>query len=191
MPEELEGDLRGTVVWGADMRGSTFRDVDLTGTRITHSALVDVEVDARVERLVVNGVDVTAYVAERAPWHPLRTTGEARAVWSERRAAVTAFLADVADDALAGTVDVLENGPHTVRQCVQVVFEETFWHLRDATPRPHRAGRTTLRSTPPSMPSTRAMPVYCHSAQSPLGRSGPMRRCQRGRSTPSPRSRLG
>ena len=73
MPEEFEGDLAGSVFWGADMKGSTFRDVDLTGTRISHAWLVDVQIDALVDRLVVNGVDVTAYVNERDPWYPLRT----------------------------------------------------------------------------------------------------------------------
>ena len=30
MPQEFEGDLAGAVFWGADMKGATFRDVDLT-----------------------------------------------------------------------------------------------------------------------------------------------------------------
>jgi hypothetical protein len=72
MPEEFGGDLAGSVFWGADLRGSRFRDVDLTGTRISHAWLVDVDIDALVDRLVVNGVDVTDYVNERDPWYPLR-----------------------------------------------------------------------------------------------------------------------
>ena len=73
MPEEFEGDLAGSVFWGADLSRALFRDVDLTGTRISHAWVVDVEIDAWVERLVVNGVDVTDYVNERDPWHPLRS----------------------------------------------------------------------------------------------------------------------
>lgn len=73
MPEELEGDLAGAVVWGADLTGARFRDVDLTGVRISHAWVVDVEIDALVDGLVVNGVDVTAYVNERDPWYPLRS----------------------------------------------------------------------------------------------------------------------
>jgi hypothetical protein len=73
MPEEFEGDLAGAVFWGADLRGAHFRDVDLTGATISHARVVDVDIDATVDHLVVNGVDVTAYVNERDPWHPLRS----------------------------------------------------------------------------------------------------------------------
>ena len=73
MPEEFEGDLAGAVFWGADLQGATFRDVDLSGARISHARLVDVGIDALVERLVVNGVDVTAHVNEHDPWYPLRS----------------------------------------------------------------------------------------------------------------------
>lgn len=72
MPEEFEGDLAGSVFWGADLSGARFRDVDLTGARISHAWFVDVEVDAQIDRVVINGVDVTTYVNERDPWHPLR-----------------------------------------------------------------------------------------------------------------------
>lgn len=72
MAEEFEGDLAGSVFWGADLRGATFRDVDLTGVSISHAWLVDVSIDALVDRVVINGVDVTDYVNERDPWYPLR-----------------------------------------------------------------------------------------------------------------------
>jgi hypothetical protein len=72
MPEEFEGDLAGAVFWGADLSGALFRDVNLTDAKITHSWLVDVDIDALVERCVINGVDVTAYVNERDRWYPLR-----------------------------------------------------------------------------------------------------------------------
>ena len=73
MAPEFEGDLAGAVFWGADLRGARFRDVNLTGATISHAWVVDVEIDALVERLVVNGVDVTAYVNAQDPWHPLRS----------------------------------------------------------------------------------------------------------------------
>ncbi len=88
MPEEFEGDLSGAVFWGADLRGARFRDVDLTGVRISHALLFDVEIDAMVDKLVVNGVDVTAYVNERDRWQPLRSLLRAsspqdmRAAWA-------------------------------------------------------------------------------------------------------------
>ncbi len=72
MPEEFEGDLTGAVFWGADLSGATFRDVNLTNATISHAWLVNVNIDALVETVVVNGVDVTAFVNERDPWYPLR-----------------------------------------------------------------------------------------------------------------------
>jgi hypothetical protein len=72
VPEEFEGDLTGAVFWGADLTGARFRDVNLSGARISHAWLMDVDIDALVERMVINGVDVTTYVNERDPWYPLR-----------------------------------------------------------------------------------------------------------------------
>jgi len=72
MPEEFEGDLAGAVFWDADLSGARFRDVNLTDAKISHAWLVNVDIDALVEKLVVNGVDVTAYVNERDQWYPLR-----------------------------------------------------------------------------------------------------------------------
>lgn len=89
MPTELEGDLTDAVVWGADMSRARFRDVNFTGARISHAWVVDVEIDAYVERLVVNGVDVTDYVNERDEWYPVRAMIRAsdpdglRAAWDE------------------------------------------------------------------------------------------------------------
>ncbi|MGB0112298.1 MAG: DinB family protein [Ilumatobacteraceae bacterium] len=74
MAEEFEfQDLSGSVFWGVDLRRSTFRDVDLTGARISHARLVDVSVDAEIDQVVINGVDVTAYVNERDEWFTLRS----------------------------------------------------------------------------------------------------------------------
>ena len=72
MPEEFEGDLAGAVFWGADLSGARFRDVNLTDATISHAWLVNVDIDALVDTVVINGVDVTAYVNERDPWYPLR-----------------------------------------------------------------------------------------------------------------------
>jgi uncharacterized damage-inducible protein DinB len=73
VPEEFEGDLAAAVFWGADLSGARFRDVNLTDVTISHAWLVDVQIDAFVDRLVVNGVDVTAFVNEHDPWYPLRS----------------------------------------------------------------------------------------------------------------------
>lgn len=227
MPEEFAGDLAGAEFWGADLSAATFRDVNLTGVRISHAWVVDVEIDAVVEGLTVNGVDVTEYVNARDPWYRIRTAqragtaDEMRSAWvavtdawaptiarvrelpaevahtrvagewsfvetvrhllmatdkwftapilggtfhayglantgsasfefpgldpaaaptldevlaarAERGATISEYLSGVTDGDLDRTVDVLENGPHTVRQCLTTVFEEEFWHLRYA-----------------------------------------------------------
>ncbi len=227
MAQEFEGDLSDAVFWGADLRGARFRDVDLSNVSISHAWLVDVEIDAFVDRMVVNGVDVTDYVNERDRWHPLRSVlrvsepAGMRAGWSalqqewtaaverarrlpseaahasvdgewtlvqtlrhlvfamdkwftvpilgegfhpfglpnsgssegdwpgldrmaaaslddvlavraQRAARLGAYLEALTEEELARTVDVLENGPHSVRDCVSTVFEEEFWHLRYA-----------------------------------------------------------
>jgi hypothetical protein len=215
------------VFWGADMRGARFRDVDLTDATISHALLVNVQIDALVERMVINGVDVTDYVNERDAWYPLRamlrptTPDEMRATWAELEstwastitraqqlpestvqesvdgefsfvetlrhlvfaidkwftvpvlgepfhpfglpnkgsldfpwpgldATASPSLAEVlevrADRAqrirerlaslsladFATSVDVLENGPHPLQECLFTVFEEEFWHHRYA-----------------------------------------------------------
>ena len=73
MPEEFEGrDLSDAVFWGVDLSRATFRDVFLKDVRISHALLIDVDIDALVDRVVINGVDVTKYVNEGDPWYPLR-----------------------------------------------------------------------------------------------------------------------
>ncbi len=227
MAEEFEGDLAGSVFWGADLRGATFRDVDLTDVSISHAWLVNVNVDALVDRVVINGVDVTDFVNERDPWYPLRammraadpagmretwaaleaewattinlasslpdaslhesvdgewsfvqtlrhivfaidkwltvpvlgqpfhpiglpnsgsvdfpwpgvdqslqpSVAEALAARADRAERVADFLATVTAADLDRSVDILENGPHPLRECIYTVFEEPFWHNRYA-----------------------------------------------------------
>lgn len=72
MAEEFDGDLMGAVFWGADLSGARFRDVNLTGVRMAGVWLADVEIDGLVERVVINGVDVTDHVNAHDPWQPLR-----------------------------------------------------------------------------------------------------------------------
>jgi uncharacterized damage-inducible protein DinB len=74
MGQEFGGDLVESEFWGADLSRTTFRDVNLTGVRISHAWLVDVEIDALVDRVVINGVDVTDVVNQGDPWYPLRAT---------------------------------------------------------------------------------------------------------------------
>lgn len=89
MSEEFEDrDLSGSVFWAVDLSRATFRDVDLSGASISHALLDGVEIDAKIDRLVINGVDVTDYVNERDRWYPLRAMVRpadpegARAAWA-------------------------------------------------------------------------------------------------------------
>ena len=213
--------------WGVDLQRATFRDVDLMGARVSHARLVDVVIDAEIDRLVINGVDVTAYVNERDEWFALRsqlhptdpgrmgqgwqafvaawggaierarrlpeeqrtrsvdgewsfvetirhlvfgtdkwfvvpilgggfhpiglpnsgsadfgwpgldadadpTLDDAVAAWAQRSATLREYLDSVDAAALTAEVDVLENGRTAVHDCIGVVFEEHFEHLRYA-----------------------------------------------------------
>ncbi len=239
MSEEFEGDLRGAVFWGADMRGARFRDVNLAEVAISHAWLVDVEIDAFIDRVVVNGVDVTEFVNEHDRWYPLRSvlrvsdpesmragwvalcdawaatverarrlpaealhvsvdgewsfvqtlrhlmfamdkwftapilrerfhpvgllpdSGSAEFPWpdlervtapsladvlaarADQATRLGSYLAAITDEDLTRTVDVLENGPHLVQDCISTVFEEEFWHHRYAD-----RDLTTLETAP-------------------------------------------
>lgn len=73
-PREFEDeDLSDAVFWGVGLQRALFRDTDLTGVRVFHAMLTDVDIDGLVDRLVVNGVDVTDYVNTHDAWYPLRT----------------------------------------------------------------------------------------------------------------------
>jgi hypothetical protein len=73
MPESFEDrNLAGAVFWGVDLSGARFRDVNLTNATITSAWLVNVDVDALIDNVTINGVDVTDYVNERDRWYPLR-----------------------------------------------------------------------------------------------------------------------
>jgi hypothetical protein len=228
MAEEFEfRDLSDAVFWGVDLQRATFRDVDLMGARISHARLADVVIDAEIDRLVINGVDVTAYVNERDEWFALRshlhptlpdrmregwrdyvaawsttieraqdlpdeqrhasvdgewsfadtvrhlvfatdkwctvpilggtfhpiglpntgsagfgwpgldaaavpTFDDAVTAWRDRAARLRDHLDGIDSPALDVEVVVLENGPTAVHDCIGVVFEEHFQHLRYA-----------------------------------------------------------
>lgn len=226
--EEFEfRDLSGAVFWGVNLEGATFRDIDLTGARFSHSRFADVVIDAEIDRLVVNGVDVTDYVNERDEWFALRsrirpadpagmregwhvisdawvaaierahglgegqcqasvegewsfvqtlrhlvfatdkwftvpildgsfhpigisnsgstdfgwpgidvtaapTFDEAVAAWQDRSRQLRQYIDVVEPPSLTATVEVLENGTTPLLDCIGVVFEEHFQHLRYA-----------------------------------------------------------
>jgi hypothetical protein len=228
MAEEFEyRDLSDAVFWGVDLSRARFRDVDLSGVKVSHARLVDVDIDGEIERVTINGVDVTSYVNERDPWYPLRamlrptdpagmiaawdalevawastmaraqrlteaqlqesvneewsfaqtlrhlvfamdkwftapilgegfhpigmpnsgsvdfgwpgidrdanpTFAETVAVRNDRAARFRRYLETVTEADLPRVVEVLENGPHPIAECLHVVFEEEFQHNRYA-----------------------------------------------------------
>jgi hypothetical protein len=85
----MTDEFRGATFIDEDFSGSTFRSCDLRQLRVVDSWLVDVDISGLVERLVVNDVDVTAYVeAELDRRHPervqvreMQSPDEFRAAW--------------------------------------------------------------------------------------------------------------
>jgi hypothetical protein len=83
------GEFRGASFTGADFTGANFRDCDLRRVKIADSWLVDVSLSGLVGNLVVNDVDVTAFVEgeldkrhpERVQLRELRTADGYRAMW--------------------------------------------------------------------------------------------------------------
>jgi hypothetical protein len=83
------GAFRGASFTGADFTGANFRDCDLRQVKITDSWLVDVRLSGLVGNLIVNDVDVTAFVEgeldkrhpERVQLREMRTAADYRAMW--------------------------------------------------------------------------------------------------------------
>jgi hypothetical protein len=229
MRQEFEDqDLTDSVFWGVSLKSAHFRDADFTGSTMFRVMFEDVAIDGVIDRLIINGVDVTDVVNQGDRWYPLRsmltpgdsaaaidawdllqehwadaltradlltdeqrrqsvdgewsfiqtsrhlvmamdkwftlpvlgqaemhpmilpnsgssdypwpgrdltadpTYADVRAVRAQRAATFREFIASVTSDELARTTTVLENGEATVQQCLHVVFEEEFEHLRYA-----------------------------------------------------------
>jgi hypothetical protein len=71
------------------------------------------------------------------PWPGLAvdrepSLAEVLAVRAERATRLGDYLTTVTADDLSRSVDVLENGPSPIRDCIATVFEEEFWHNRYA-----------------------------------------------------------
>jgi DinB superfamily len=83
------GAFRGATFMVADLAGARFVDCDMTGVKIVDAALIDVDVSGYVDRLVVNGVDVTGFVdaeldrrrPERVQLREMQTADDYRAMW--------------------------------------------------------------------------------------------------------------
>ena len=135
-------DLAGAVFWGVDLRDARFRDVDFSGVRTQHIRLVDVGLDGSIDRLVVNGVDVTDFVNRHDPWQPLRSLLEPATADEVRRAwpAFTRAWDDLVADALSrpvvelsASVDGQWSFIETLRHLVFVADKWILGPLSDAT----------------------------------------------------------
>jgi len=71
------------------------------------------------------------------PWPGLDRTltpsfAHVMAVSDDRAGRFRGYLESVSADDFDRPVEVLENGPHPLRECLYTVFEEAFWHNRYA-----------------------------------------------------------
>ena len=134
MGEEFEDrDLSESVFWGVNLEKSTFRDTVLNGSTFFHSEWTDVSIDGTIERLVINGVDVTEHVNANDRWYPLRTqlfpdTVEGmRGTWSTLCAEWDALLSRVAA-ADTGVVNTSVGGEWSLRDTLRhLLFAMDKW----------------------------------------------------------------
>ena len=127
MAEEFEDrDLSDSVFWGVRLQRATFRDADLSGATFFHTLWSDVSIDGVVDRLVINGVDVTDHVNAHDRWYPLRnrlepeTADGVRESWTTLR---TEW------DALIG--EAVARGPEVLTRSVggEWSLQDTLRHL--------------------------------------------------------------
>jgi pimeloyl-ACP methyl ester carboxylesterase len=163
---EETDEFRAATFAVADLRGARFVDCDLTGVKIVDGSLVDVDVSGFVERLVVNGVDVTGYVsAELDRRHPervqLREIDSAegfRAMW------------DTVERLWAGAVARAERLPEAARRervDGEWSFTETLRHLVFITDA--WLSRTVLDQERPYHPLGLPQSWYADAAAAALG----------------------
>lgn len=93
MTNEIDHTFRGARFIGDDFTGATFRDCDLRQVKIVGSMIADLHVSGfagEIENVVVNDVDVTAFVVaeldrrqpERVQLRAVRTADDYREMWS-------------------------------------------------------------------------------------------------------------
>ncbi len=158
--------FRGATFMVADLAGARFVDCDMTGVKIIDAALIGVDVSGYVDRLVVNGVDVTAFVdaeldrrhPERVQLREMRTADDYRAMW------------DTVERLWSGTVARAERLPEPAlheRVAEEWSFVETLRHLvyiADAW-----ASRTVLDEPRPYHPLGLPQTAYAPADAAELG----------------------
>jgi hypothetical protein len=147
--------FRGARFTVADLAGARFVDCDLTHVKIVDSWLVDVDMSGYVRNLVVNGVDVTAYVdaeldrrhPERVQLRQMRTADDFRAMWEtvERLWSTTIARAErLPEPALHERVDEEWSFVETLRH---LVFITDSWASRTVLDEPSPYYRLGLPQT--------------------------------------------
>lgn len=120
-----------------DLTGAEFRECDLSRTRMVGVVMQDAEIDGLVTNLVVNGVEVTAYVeAELDRRHPVRLLirsdhpDDLREAWRQLRedwAATTERVRSMPEDSEHQGVDGEWSMVETLRH---LVFVHDSWFRR-------------------------------------------------------------
>jgi hypothetical protein len=158
--------FRGARFHVADVREARFVDCDLSRVKIVDCTLVDVEVSGYVENLVVNGVDVTAYVeAELDRRHPERVQLRSLASLDDFRA-----LWDTIEDLWAATTERAEQLPESLlhqRVDDEWSYVETLRHLVFITD--SWASRTILDQPNPFHPLALPQTAYNPADAAALG----------------------
>ena len=128
MAELTDADLQGSRFWRVDLSGSRLHGVVLQNVRITDAWVDDVDLSGRIRRLIVNEVDVTDFVREELDKrHPERRMLVAtdveglRAAWAmiEERALATvararALPAAALDESVDGEFSFIQTLRHLV-----------------------------------------------------------------------------
>lgn len=136
----------------ADLAGARFVDCDLTGVKIVDAALIDVDMSGYVDRLVVNDVDVTAFVdAELDRRYPDRVLpkgmrsadtfrtmwGTLERIWSDTVARAERLREPVRHERVDDEWSFVETLRHLVLVTDSAGYART--RPRRATPRSHAA----------------------------------------------------
>lgn len=147
--------FRGKTFMVADIAGAKFVDCDMKQVKIVDSYLVDVDVSGYVENFVINGVDVTEFVAaeldrrypERVQLREMSTADDYRAMWHtmERLWAGTAARAErLPDSARHERVDDEWSFVETMRH---LIFITDSWASRTVMDEPRPYHRLALPQT--------------------------------------------
>jgi uncharacterized damage-inducible protein DinB len=146
-------EFRGASFTGVDLSGAKFRDCDLRNVKIVDSFLIDVNISGLIRNIVVNDVDVTAYVEaeldrhhpERAQIRAVKTADDYREAWAtlERLWSETVARAErLPESAREERVDDEWSFAETLRH---LVFATDAWVSRTILDEPmpyHRIGLT-------------------------------------------------